>query len=147
MSLVFHCRTATGCFHYPTLALLVHFCSTCTVSGRFLTTSPSTAICLRPIKASPAFWPIYLQTRTLNVPCISLPGAYGLFSFPRASTLSALLHHCVWSVSDRTPQHSYLSETNQGLASRLANLSIPKDIKCPLSFIARRLRAIFTTSR
>ena len=123
MSPVFHCRAPTGCFHYPTLALLVHCCSTCTVSGRFLTTSPSTAICLRPIKASPAFWSIYLYPPTLNVPCISLAGAYGLFSLPRASIFSALLQHCVWPVSDRTPQHSYLSETNQRLASLLANLS------------------------
>ena len=145
MSLVFHCRLPTGCFHYPTLALVVHCCIT--VSAPILTTSPSTAICLRPIKASPAFWPIYLYPRTSNVPCIPLPGAYGLFSLPHASTLSALLHQCVWSVSDHVPQHSYLSETNQGLASLLANLSIPKDIKCPLYFIGRRLRAIFITTR
>ena len=145
MSLVFHCQAPTGYFHYLALAFLVHCCST--VSGRFLTAPPSTAICLRLIKASPAFWPICLYPRTLNVPCISLPGAYGLFSLPRASIFSALLHHCVWSVSDHVPQHSYLSETNQGLASLLANLSIPKDIKCPLYSIAGRLRAVFTTPR
>ena len=145
MSPVFPCQAPTGYFHYLALALLVHCCIT--VSGRFLTTSPSTAICLRPIKASPAFWPIYLYPRTLNVPCISLPGVYGLFSLPRASTLSALLHYCVWSVSDHVPQHSYLYETTQGLANLLANLSIPKDIPCPLYFIARRPRAIFITSR
>ena len=145
MSPVFPCQAPTGYFHYLTLALLVHYYIT--VSGRFLTTSPSTAICLRPIKASPAFWPIYLYPRTFHVPCISLPGAHGLFPLPRASTLSALLHHCVWSVSDHIPQHSSLTETNQGLASLLANLSIDKDIKCHLSFLARRLRAIFTTSR
>ena len=145
MSRVFHCRAPTGCFHYPTLALLVHCCIT--VSGRFLSTSPSTAICLRPTKAPQAFWPIYLSTKTLNVTCLSLPGAYGLFSLPHASTFSALLHHCVWPVSDHVPQHSYRSEPNQGFASRLANLSIPKDIPCPLHFLARRLRAIFITSR
>ena len=145
MSLAFPCQAPTGYFHYLALALLVHCCIT--VPGRFLSTFPSTAIGLRPTKASSAFWPIYLQTRTLNVPCISLPGAYGLFSLHRAGTLSALRHHCVWSGSDHVPQHSYLSETNQGLASLLANLSIPKDIKCHLPFIARRLRAIFTTSR
>jgi hypothetical protein len=49
----------------------------------------------------------------------------GVFSLPR---LSALLHHCVWPVSDHIPQYSYLSETNQGLASLLAILSIDKDI-------------------
>ena len=78
---------------------------------------------------------------------LSLPGAYGLFSLPHASTFSALLHHCVWPVSDHIPQYSYQSETNQGLASLLAILSIDKDIKCPLHFLARRLRAIFITSR
>ena len=145
MSPVFPCQAPTGYFHYLALALLVHCCIT--VSGRFLSLSPSTAICLTPTKASPAFWPIYLYPRTLNVPCISLPGACGLFSLPRASTFSALRHYCVWSVSVHVPQHSYRSETNQGLASLLANLSIPKDIKCRLSFIARRLRAIFITSR
>ena len=145
MSPVFHCQGPTGYFQYLALALLVHCCIT--VSGRFLSTSPSTAIGLRPTKASQAFWPIYLYPRTLNVPCISLPGAYGLFSLPRASTFSALLHHCVWSVSVHAPHHSYLSETDQGLASLLANLSIDKDIKCHLHFLARRLRAIFITSR
>ena len=145
MSPVFHCQAPTGYFHYLALALLVHCCIT--VSGRFLSTSRSTATCLRPTKASHAFWPIYLYPRTSNVPCTSLPGAYGLFSLPHASTFSALLHHCVWPVSDHVPQHSYRSETNQGLARLLADLSIPKDIKCHLSFIARRLRAIFTTSR
>ena len=145
MPLVFHCQAPMGYFHYVALALLVHGCIT--VSGRFLSTSPSTAICLRPTNASPAFWPIYLYTRTLNVTCISLPGAYGLFSLPRASTFSALLHYCVWSVSDHIPQYSYLSETNQGLAGLLANLSIDKDIKCHLSSIAGRLRAVFTTPR
>ena len=89
MSLVFHCQAPTGYFHYLALALLVHCCIT--VSGRFLSTSPSTAIGLRPTKASHAFWPIYLYPRTLNVACLSLPGAYGLFSLPRASTFSALL--------------------------------------------------------
>ena len=146
MSLAFPCQAPTGYFHYLALALLVHCCIT--VSGWFLTTSPSTAIGLRPTKASPAVWPIYLYPRTLNVPCISLTGAYGLFSLPRASTqFSALLHYCVWSVSVHVPQHSYLSETDQGLASLLANLSIDKDIKCHLHFLARRLRAIFITSR
>ena len=145
MSPVFHCQALTGYFHYLTLALLVHCCIT--VSGRFLTTSPNTVIGLSPTKASPAVWPIYLYPRTFHVPCISLPGAYGLFSLPRASTFSALLHHCVWSVSVHVPQYSYLSETNQGLASLLANLSIDKDIKCHLHFLARRLRAIFITSR
>ena len=145
MSLAFPCQAPTGYFHYLALALSVHCCIT--VSGRFLTTFPSTAICLRPIKASPAFWPIYLYPRTLNVTCLPLPGAYGRFSLPRASTFSALLPHCVWSVSVHVPQHSYRSDTNQGLASLLANLSIPKDIKCPLYLIARRLRAIFITSR
>ena len=59
----------------------------------------------------------------------------------------ALLVHCVWSVSVHVPQHSYLSETDQGLASLPANLSIDKDTKCHLHFLARRLRAIFITSR
>ena len=145
MSPVFPCQAPTGYFHYLALALLVHCCIT--VSGRFLTTSPSRAICLRPTKDLPASWPIYPYTRTLTVACISFPGAYGLFSLPRASTFSALLHHCVWLVSDHIPQYSYLSETNQGLASLLANLSIDKDIKCHLPFLARRLRAIFITSR
>ena len=146
MSLALPCQAPTGYFHYLALALLVHCCIP--VSGRFLITSPRTAICLRPTKASPAFWPIYLYPRTLNVPCISLTGAYGLFSLPRASTqFSALLHYCVWSVSVHVPQHSYRSEMNQGLASLLANLSIDKDIKCHLSFLARRLRAASTTPR
>ena len=145
MPLAFPCQTSTGYFHYLALAILVYCCIT--GSGRFPDTSLSTAICLRLIKASPAFWPIYLYPRTLNVPCISLPGAYGLFSLPRASTFSALLHHCVWSVSVHVPEYSYLSETNPGLASLLVNLSIDKDIKCHLHFLAKRLRAIFITSR
>ena len=145
MSPVFHCQAPTGYVHYLALALLVHCCIT--VSGRSLTTSPSTAICLRPTKASPAFWPIYLYPRTLNVTCLSLPGAYGLLPLPHASTFCEFLYHCVWPVSDRNPRHSYRSETNQRLASLLTNLSIHKDIKCHLHFLARRLRAIFTTSR
>ena len=145
MSLAFPCQAPTGCFHYLALALFVNSCIT--VSGQFLPATPSTAIGLRQTKASPAFWPIYLSTRTLNATCLSLPGAYGLFSLPRASTFSALLHHCVWSVSDHIPQQSYLSEANQGLASLLANLSIYKDINCRLHFLSRRLRAIFITSR
>ena len=129
--------------HASTFSALLHYCR----SGRFLSTSPSTAICLRPTKDLPASWTIYPYTRTLTVACISFPGAYGLFSLPRASTFSALLHHCVWSVSVHVPQHSYWSEMNQGLARLLANLSIDRDIKCHLHFLARCLRAIFITSR
>ena len=138
MSLAFPWQAPTGYFHYLALAHLVHCCIT--VSGRFLTTS-------YPSETNQGLASLLANLSTLNVTCISLPGAYGLFSLPRASTFSALLHHCVWRVSDHVPQHSYLSEINQGLASLLANLSIDKDTKCHLHFLARRLRAIFITSR